>query len=360
MQKNLVIQALRGIAALAVVVFHCSALLGPTSLETRGAVFGPLAFGGVDLFFLISGYIIASSVSRMKPGVSSASSFLLKRLIRVWPPYAIATAIFCVAFSLTNPSAPSFADITRSLLFIQLDGTAPYYGYAALIVGWTLNYEMLFYGVVTLGLLTRYRWLVIFLIFPFILVGVPVWQNPELTFIQLLDAERTIGNEWVITNPLNWLFLLGVVIYFIEKRKLTVNNVWGFVLSASLASAFLGVCYFLPVMNKHGLTGMGLAVLPIFAVFVLSKDVIERHVSRALVYMGDISFSLYLTHVITLSVTNAALSRFTDKGILLMFLAVCASIVGGAVYYAFVERPITRWLSSRSVGISNTNMAIVK
>lgn len=360
MQKNLVIQALRGIAAFAVVVFHCSALLDATSLGTRAAVYGPLAYGGVDLFFLISGYIIASSVSRSKSGVSSAAHFLLKRLIRIWPPYAIATAIFCLASILKNSSAPSISDITRSLIFMQIDSTAPYYGFAALVVGWTLNYEMFFYSVVALGMITRYRWAVSVAVFTGLLVALPLWENPDLTVVNLIDANRTDANSWVFTNPLGWLFLIGVAVHFAEKKTLTVNRGVVAALLIAFSLALLTVGYLWLGLDKHGLTGMGLAVIPFFATTVLCRRPVEKHVPKWLVYLGDISFSLYLTHIITLSVVNAALARFIDKGTVLMGVAIVASVLGGALYYSFVERPLTRWLTARVSGGTNRQMAIVK
>lgn len=360
MQKNLAIQALRGIAAVAVVIFHCSALLDAAALEKRASIYGPLAYGGVDLFFLISGYIIASSVARTKSDLSSAAAFLLKRLIRVWPPYAIATAIFCVAFALKNPSAPSFSDISRSLLFIQLDSAAPYYGFAALVVGWTLNYEMFFYAVVAAGLLFRNRWAFVLALFVTLLVGVPLWLKPDLTFVQLFDANRADANSWVFTNPLGWLFLIGAAVHFVETKNLTVASGLVATLLVALSLAPLTAPYLLPGLSKHGLTGMGLAVIPFFAAVVLCRRPLEAHVPKWLVSLGDSSFSLYLTHVITLSVVNAALARYIDKGVVLMFAAVCTSIVGGALYYSFVERPLTRWLNARAFGQSRSEAVVVK
>lgn len=330
---------------MAVVIFHCSALLSGSALETRHANFGPLASAGVDLFFLISGYIIASSISRFDCGWSVSTTFLLKRLIRVWPPYMIATIIFCLALALKNPNVPSFADILRSLMFVQLDNTAPFYGFAALVVGWTLNYEMFFYAIVAVGLLMPHRWLFIVSAFATALVVVPLLLQPDLSLIQLVDAERVLANSWVFTNPLSWLFLIGAAVHFLEQRNLVVNNGVTLALSTAFSIAFLVACYLTPSMNKHGLTGMGLAVIPIFTIAVLSRALIEKFVPRTLVYLGDISFSLYLSHVITLSVMNAALSPIFDKGASLMLVTVLASVIGGAAYYSLVERPLTNLLT---------------
>lgn len=346
MNKNLVIQALRGIAALAVVVFHASALLADLPEDSRRSIYVPMALAGVDLFFLISGYIIASSVARFDSGWGASSEFILKRLIRVWPPYAIATAIFCLAYFAKNGDGATLAEIARSLAFIQFDNTPSQYGFAALVVGWTLNYEMFFYVVVAAGLLTRYRWAFILSAFAIALIAVPLWQQPDLSFIQLLNAERVEANAWVYTNPLSWLFLAGAAIYYLEQKQLQVKNMYFFTGLTVLSLAFFFACYLSPSMTRHGLTGMGLAVLPLFTVCVFSRGLIERFMPRWLVYLGDTSFSLYLTHVILLSVVKAALAPFIGEGYALMTAAVAVSIVVGALYFSIIERPISAALTS--------------
>ncbi|MEN5275753.1 acyltransferase [Brucella sp. TWI432] len=346
MQKNKVVQALRGIAALAVVIFHASALLAGLSDEARRTYYVPLAFAGVDLFFLISGYIIASSVTRFGSGLRASGDFIVKRLIRIWPPYAIATALFCLAFFLKNGDGPTVWEITQSLLFIQFDNTPSQYGFAALVVGWTLNYEMFFYVLMAAGLLVRHRWAFILSAFAILLLAVPLWQQPDLSFIQLLNAERLQANAWVFTNPLCWLFLVGAAFHFVERKQVTVSN--GYVLSAVavLAFAFFMACYLSPAMSRHGLTGMGLAVVPLFAAAILSRSVIEKFVPMPLVYLGDISYATYLTHVIMLSVVKAALASILGEGFALMLVSIAVSVVVGALYYSIIERPISAVLTS--------------
>ncbi|MCL7999981.1 acyltransferase [Brucella sp. 21LCYQ03] len=347
MNKNLVIQALRGIAALAVVIFHASALLADLPEDSRRAIYVPMALAGVDLFFLISGYIIAASVSRVQSGWNASSEFMLKRIIRVWPPYAIATAIFCLAYFMKNGEGATFAEIARSLAFIQFDNTPSQYGFAALVVGWTLNYEMFFYVVVAAGLLTRYRWAFILAAFAIALIAIPLLQQPDLSFVQLINAERVDANAWVYTNPLCWLFVAGAAIHYLEQKQLQVKNMYVFSALATVSLAFLMACYLSPSMTRHGLTGMGLAVLPMFMVCVLSRGLIERFVPRWLVYLGDTSFSLYLTHVILLSVVKAALAPFIGEGYVLMTAAVAVSIAVGALYFSIIERPISAFLTSQ-------------
>lgn len=361
MQKNLVVQALRGIAAISVVIFHASLLLDDLSPDARQSFFGPLAPLGVDIFFLISGYIIASSVSRYPNGGISAGSFLLKRLIRIWPPYAIATAIFCAAYALKNGAAPIFPEIIRSLAFIQLSNEPPYYGFASLVVGWTLNYEMFFYFVMALVLLLpRWRWQAALAIFLTTLVLIPLTIQPGLSLYQLIDAGRADANAYVITNPLCWLFVLGALVHFIERRGYFLRSKSATALFATASICFVVYCYLWPDMNSHGLTGMGLAVLPLFIVAVLARPQVERYVPKWLAFLGDISFSVYLTHIIVLSIAKAALAPFGVTGLWLMASAIAASLTAGALYYFLIERPLTRWLSSRAAGTAAGRLADVR
>lgn len=126
------IQLLRAIAALSVVYVHCTTK-GDYNFFSTGAF-------GVDIFFIISGFIIAYMVSK------TTEKFLIKRIIRIVPLYFLAT----VAMILTVMFFPSFIRSTtisisgfiKSIFFIPGPENR---GQPILAQGWTLNYEMFFY-----------------------------------------------------------------------------------------------------------------------------------------------------------------------------------------------------------------------
>ncbi|WEZ83819.1 acyltransferase [Rhizobium sp. 32-5/1] len=139
------IQYLRAIAAWLVVAYHLSA-----SLESQLGWEHSFAIGaiGVDIFFVISGYIMAMIASRTVR--FSATEFLLRRFVRIAPLYWMVTIIFCLLCFLV-PAAVNNPDVTlsrlvSSLLFIPdvMTGTPS----PILIIGWTLNYEFFFYAIV--------------------------------------------------------------------------------------------------------------------------------------------------------------------------------------------------------------------
>jgi peptidoglycan/LPS O-acetylase OafA/YrhL len=129
------IQILRGIAALGVVYFHCVGEGGFSGFKKTGA-------WGVDIFFIMSGFIIAYIVSK------NTKNFIIKRIFRVVPLYFIAT--FSIVFiaiifpNLIHGTKISVEKIIKSILFIpyedELKQNLPILG-----PGWTLNFEMFFY-----------------------------------------------------------------------------------------------------------------------------------------------------------------------------------------------------------------------
>src|ERR1051325_7145567 len=149
------VQYLRGIAAVAVVYFHTKLIMAGFSWPL-GRPFGA---GGVDLFFVISGFIMMVTTSAKS---QSPWGFFLKRIIRVVPLYWGAT-LAAVALFLLVPAAfqkqtMSLSHVLLSLLFIPHHvggeiGAAPFFK-----IGWTLNFEMFFYLVFGLTLLLRSAW----------------------------------------------------------------------------------------------------------------------------------------------------------------------------------------------------------
>ncbi len=135
------IQALRAFAAVAVVSFHTGFIF--PHMRAIGSF-------GVDIFFVISGYIMARILE------TDSSFFLRRRLIRIVPPYwAMTVLLFLAAWRyprLMGATRASGVELVKSLFFI------PYYKSSGLLrpllfVGWSLNYEMFFYVAIAAGLL---------------------------------------------------------------------------------------------------------------------------------------------------------------------------------------------------------------
>ena len=146
------VQALRAFAALSVAVWHVlhdAIPLDPSGHIERWHNALPWA-SGVDLFFVISGFVMVYASAELFGRRSSPMTFMARRLIRIVPLYWGATTLFLVV-ALATPSSVSqagfgLADVVMSYAFLPTsrpDGTIqPIYS-----LGWTLNYEMFFYVV---------------------------------------------------------------------------------------------------------------------------------------------------------------------------------------------------------------------
>ena len=148
------LQYVRGLAAIAVVIFHIL-----TQLISLG--FDTFAWGseGVDLFFVLSGFLmmVLPTHDHIRP-----IEFFKRRLIRVVPLYWILTlVIFGISLiipSLLNSTSPDFVNLIKSLLFIPFKNQASNNSfYPMLIPGWTLNFEMMFYLLFSFTLLFKYK-----------------------------------------------------------------------------------------------------------------------------------------------------------------------------------------------------------
>src|SRR5262249_27030727 len=133
---------LRAVAALSVVYYHTTSEAGLNLPPAVGS-------HAVDLFFVISGFIIA------RTALDSPKQFLLRRIVRIVPLYWTATlAVFWLALftpHILHSTRPDYRQLLCSLLFIPYEtpeaGTLP-----TLILGWSLNYEMYFYVVFAIAL----------------------------------------------------------------------------------------------------------------------------------------------------------------------------------------------------------------
>ncbi|MBA3897949.1 MAG: acyltransferase, partial [Sphingomonadaceae bacterium] len=154
---------------------------------------------GVDIFFVLSGFIIAHVTARDPRG------FAAKRLIRVLPLYWLATlAVFAAARAapaLFAATDPSWLNLARSLLFIPYarpDGVVQ----PLLFLGWTLNYELLFYAIFALALAvggTRASLVAVALLVALTMVGLAI--PPDLTALHF----------W--TRPILLEFALGIGVW---------------------------------------------------------------------------------------------------------------------------------------------------
>jgi peptidoglycan/LPS O-acetylase OafA/YrhL len=297
---------------------------------------------GVDLFFIVSGFIMVVTTARVPPGGPAARRFLWRRITRIYPPYLVITAAIFLLFryrpDLVNSSEGVSPDVLASFLLL------PQEGLPLLLVGWTLVYEMYFYLVFAMGLLLPRRLLPVLL---------AAWG--ALTVLAGL-APQTNPYIELAASPLNVLFLVGVVV-----GQLVVSRRSFAPLAFTIVGAAVSVTLFAllmvgldPYAGSRWLRvlAMGLALGALTYGLVGLEQRRQLVARRPLVVLGDWSYSLYLTHVLTLKVLSLVLLGVGASGAVLQVLsvpvAVAASLVGAALFFRLVEQPLLRFFHDRS------------
>jgi exopolysaccharide production protein ExoZ len=306
------LQFLRAIAAVGVVFFH--EFLGQFTIGAAG----------VDIFFVMSGFLIGKIGLKEKP-----REFFLKRLIRIAPLYWLITFFMCLgAFIPGMYSHFSFNgdQLLQSLLFI------PYYNqvgdiYPLVVPGWTLNYEMFFYVIFSLALLTRWPTRV-FLVSMAVLPAIGYILKPEAAPFKI----------W--TDPLLLEFIAG---FLISQCPVTKNAKIGSGLMLFGLAAFAIQFYF----NQDNMPRIILWGIPA-AALVWGALIIETAKQwpklRALEIIGDSSYSLYLIHGIVISFVH----KFWGHELWIQLPAVFVGSIGAAyLCWRYIEIPINRHFRRR-------------
>jgi exopolysaccharide production protein ExoZ len=337
------VQALRAIAALLVVSLHVGNPLGFESHLSRHPHLGALAnvgYFGVDLFFIISGFIMVV-VTQGRGGLADARSFLYRRVVRIYPPVWIVEALVLVVYLADPRLIDSHSTIKPNLVdsFLLL----PQAGEPLLLVTWTLVFEMYFYLVVAAALAAGRR-----RFFP----TLAAWGG--FTAVLALALPRTM-NPWLglVSNPLSLEFLLGMVV-----GVLVCGNRFARPWVAVGLGAVIEVASF--AAPWHGSNGPNagwirfLEAIPL-ALIVYGCIGLERRdrviFPKALDAVGDASYAIYLWHIPVLAVLELAIARFYPLPSAAEAAAVVAGYVAvvatGLAVYRFVERPLLVRLQSR-------------
>lgn len=333
------VQCLRGFAAMIVVIFHCFPQLQRMGYAGNQHI---SLSSGVDIFFVISGFIMLVSARRSPSRGSGA--FLLNRAIRILPIYWILTSVFVVialfAPHLMNSSRFELIHVIKSYLMIPaLHPVIPMY-WPILIPGWTLNYEMFFYVIFALGLAfipNRGRGLSLF-------VGAVI---AVLALVPLFVSVE--GVPAFYTNSIIIEFIFGMVAaeFYIAGRRISAPVGGACML---LGAAALLLSDYVAYPDIRGLA-FGIPALLIFVGTVFTPWPSTGKIVRLFRPIGDASYSIYLTHMMTMSAMGQVWRRliggaFPGNTILFIIVATTASAMGGFLFYRIVETPLTDWLKT--------------
>ena len=311
------IQALRAIAATTVILVHIPYI-------------GKGAFG-VDIFFVISGFIMCYI------SAENSDDFLLKRVFRIVPLYWLGTmGVFFLALAaphLLTGTRASAGHLVKSLFlipYIREDGRV----YPMLFLGWTLEYEMFFYLIfgVALALFKKWAALASSLVLLLIVAAGTVFQ-----------ASATIPRFY--SNPLMIEFVLGMGLFWLWKKYRAVLAK----LPAGAAIAIVVAGYVYLFFSKMGYDYRPLVQgLPALVIVICSLSLEgAMRFPIWILAIGDASYSLYLFHPYVVQLLDKkvhSLAVLTPVSALMGIIGVLACFLVALVSFRLIEKPSNRAL----------------
>lgn len=339
------IQVLRGIAALMVLVYHIgnefSDRAFPGSLPDFGA-----GSAGVDIFFVVSGFIMVHSTAAAFGAPGAPSLFLARRVVRLVPLYWIVTTVFVVVMLHQarhgGLSHETGRWIAASYAFLFYPHGAEQGDFPLYAQGWTLNFEMFFYACFAAVLPFRRA---------AALGGLAVGLV-ALSGLGLVVALPWPVDRWANTNILE--FVLGLGLAVVHARGFRVSLPVAVVLAAAGFATFVvtvaSVDDWLPY---RGLV-WGPPACAVVAAATLYRPKRGGLARAALERLGDASYALYLVHYAFFVGLGDALGRYTSVPSLppALYGALCffGAIALSFAVHRWLERPITRGLN-RALGL---------
>jgi len=347
-QKINSIQALRAFAVVSVVFVHSfSSHTGILSTFYQLSHWGAI---GVDLFFVISGFIMTMILPAYTRN-NNSKTFILKRLIRVLPMYwLVSFFIGLVNFKNGTLTFPTF--FKSVLLFPVFDKKEIIF--AVIPQGWTLSYELYFYLVIYLILLSTVgQKLKVIFITLLISASVGYFNHADLSILRFF------------TSPLLYEFALGItvgIIYFyvrdfphniasLKKYSVALVIIGTCCMLATIVTGF-GNIYLAEYVTSENATALQRIVLwgipsAIFVLgIVLSELAYQYNIPKIFIKIGDASYSCYLIHFFIAQKINAhfnaTIAKHPDMSVFAIVLIIVALSL---LVYKYIEKPLIKWLT---------------
>ncbi len=341
------IQFLRGFAALAVVIHHTGGYVKryfePTLLF--GDKFS-IGFAGVDLFFVISGFIIHFTSKNYLNNPSKLKEYLQKRFTRVYPIYWIITTILFLSswlivlllnkniFSIGYPN--TLSAYTQTYLLLPLH-------FAINPVTWTLSYEIFFYLCFAILIISKRLWVI-----PASILVVSFY-NIFINVPEVIEVKLNYFN--FVFSGYNFEFMFGFLIYqFYEKIKL--SNIISVILL--IFSILIIVLFGYEIGDYDSYKRVLTFGLP-SGLILLSLLNLENNDSisfpKFTLTLGDASYALYLIHFPMMLLMNKFPQimgyNFTaEQEVLYSYFIIFSIIISSVYVHKWIEIPVAKKLNS--------------
>ncbi len=366
---------LRGIAALLVAVYHFNGWI-IAFVQPTNSLFVAKCYMMVDLFFIMSGFIIMHVYKETFTSaitLKAFKNFIIARFARIYPLHFFTLFVLIVFFYIRRGGSGSLinnpAAIPTNLLLLQSFGIHKFPTWN--VPSWSISAEWWAYvafPVMCLFLFKKRILAIIVMILFIVMTYISIMYflprhdpfNPAAIVPPTLDATYNYGFLRGLAG-----FMIGMLIY-LSYLNIFIKKLFG-------SDIFCVICISLVVVIMHfGLSD--LIFIPMFAMLVLSLACNNSTVSkvfnnRILQFLGNISYSIYLTHAIICLVIILALNLLqirsqrpiifpflTGASLCLVYLLLVIAV--SAVTYYIIEKPCRNWINQKWVKRPRTPLAI--
>jgi len=329
--RILELDAVRGLAALAVVLYHYTTRYDHKVGHTSAPLFEvPWGHYGVELFFLLSGFVIFMTLERTKRG----SDFLISRLSRLYPGYWVGMACTLAAVAMLGSPFAGYdigaSDVALNTTMLQryVPGTPNVDG-----VYWTLSVELTFYalvlGLFATGLLRRIRVALVALLAIELVLHFATNGGDAAAPLALRATRQVFLSHY---GP---YFAAGILFFKLRNEPETGMHF--------VDSGLIALCLIVAGIMRPGEALVASAIC--FVIFgLLTGGHLKRLANRPLLFLGGISYSLYVVHQVIgfLVIRNATGFGLSTNAAIA--LALLVSICLATTITHLVELPAQRWL----------------
>lgn len=343
------IQILRFIVAIWVAIFHGTFFGMFIDVAPWMSFVINLGYAGVDIFFIISGVIMAHSTKNTPSGARHAGTFLLIRFSRIYIGWWPVMLLYIIFFKMAHQLSPQVnLQASFFLYFTELSELIN-------VVTWTLMFELYFYTIISFSLLFQERHRQFFLK---ILFTILLLMNIYLLMVRSADVNNSEPN-WIhmfYVAPITAEFFMGYFLYHYTKNHFSPSwKTWGGIAVALMALA----TYLMPNFANHpyGLANfyywpertvlMGSAALALVGM-ALKLPSPRNKIALMLTKFGGCSYAIYLLHILAFNIMIFLLpwdDFNSNYRIIFTLVTMVVLLLVSAMYYHWVEHPAYNFFS---------------